>query len=584
LGISALGPLQARGLILQVCKRHQLSNEFSQHLLKRTNGNASLILLNLWHLIDAGHLIFSKAGWAASSEIPWKLLPDDLHLDVARRLVDLSRETGSMLKGIAATRGLIGISDLTRATGWDRKQFDAMRVEVNRVYPVFQPSEQAIEPIVSSGILDAISEACTSQAEKDPWNSRIAAYLADRTSTSHHQELAELYEALGKTEAALTYRIAAAHKARSVTCYGNAARNLEIGLRHCKIDSGLRARLMIRLADIRTLQNQGSKARECAETAIQIAKRTGSLKLEADAKLFLAGLETMSGSLGEGLTKLDQSLALYKAADRTDGQLDVLGQMASVYRALEMGPQSDAINDEMLALSELENNPSSMATALVNAGISAAENGDRPGAAEHLYRALRMCRKNGYWDLITVALIDFADAASACEKPEDLDRYYLAAVASARRRFDETREIEAMHKLATAYLSTGAHSRASAAAQQVVTLAEHQGITSLLGDAKRIAAVCAAQQETREDASTYFAEALEISRLYKDEQLEASVMADQGDWLEMKSPDKAENLWREARNIFCRLGENAQVLRLDRSLIRHTYEHASQPLRYSEAI
>jgi tetratricopeptide (TPR) repeat protein len=341
---------------------------------------------------------------------------------------------------------------------------------------------------------------------------------------------------------------------------------------------------MIRLADIQSLQNQEMKARESAESAIAIAKRARSLKLEADAKFFLAGLETMAGSMAEGLTKLDQSLALYKAAGRADGQLGALGQMACIYKALKMKSQSDAINEEMLALAELENNPGSVAAALVNAAISAAEGGDKPGAAEYLYKALRICRKNGYWDLITVALIDFADAVSVCEGPEDLGRYYLAAVASARRRFDETREIEAMHKLATAYLASGTHDRASATANVVIRFAQHQGIFNLLGDAKRIAGVCAGHQGNEEGANKYFSEALSLSHLCNDERLEASVLADKGDWLAESSPNKAEGLWREARNIFCRLGENAQVLRLDRSLIRHTFEHASQPLRYSKAV
>jgi hypothetical protein len=96
--------------------------------------------------------------------------------------------------------------------------------------------------------------------------------------------------------------------------------------------------------------------------------------------------------------------------------------MTSVYRSLSMWPQSDAINDELLTLAELEDSTSRVATALLNAAISAASRGDRSKAAEHLYRALRICRKNGYWDLITLALIDFADASSSRPEAENLDR------------------------------------------------------------------------------------------------------------------------------------------------------------------
>jgi tetratricopeptide (TPR) repeat protein len=298
----------------------------------------------------------------------------------------------------------------------------------------------------------------------------------------------------------------------------------------------------------------------------------------------MSRLETMEGALAESLTQLDQSLALYKAAGKPEGQLAVLSRMTSVYRSLSMWPQSDAINDELLALAELEDSTSRVATSLVNAAISAASRGDRSKAAEHLYRALRICRKNGYWDLITLALIDFANASSSRPEAENLDRYYLAAVASARRRFDEPRETEAMQKLAEVYLSAGAHSLARSAARKVIVLSEHQGPSSILGDANRLAGVCAANQGDQNEAERYFAEATRIGEHCKDELLKARTLADRGDSEVIKTPARAKALWREARAIFCGLGENSQVLRLDRSLVGHTFEHASRPLRYSEAV
>jgi hypothetical protein len=151
--------------------------------------------LTLWYLIDLGHLIFSKTGWAAPAPIPWTSLPDNLHLHVSRRLTDLSPETGMMLKGKSAARGLVEVPELLNLAGWNRSQFDEMRDEVNRVYPVFVANEHEIDPVLSSNILASIREKCTSSAESDLWNGRIADHLAERSSPTYHQELAELYEA-----------------------------------------------------------------------------------------------------------------------------------------------------------------------------------------------------------------------------------------------------------------------------------------------------------------------------------------------------------------------------------------------------
>ena len=320
------------------------------------------------------------------------------------------------------------------------------------------------------------------------------------------------------------------------------------------------------------------------ESAIRIAKKTGSLKLEADAKFLLSGVEISEGSLAEGLAMLDQSLALYKAAGREDGQLGALGRMATVYRELRMWPQSDAINDEMLALAELENDPTRVVASRINAAISSAVRGERSRAAEHLYHALRVCRKNGQWDLVTFALIDFADAIGQGSDSKNLDRYYVAAIASARRRFDEIRELEATHKLAIYYVSSGAYQQAGAAADQVIRLAELRGDAFYKGEAMRIAGICAWKQGISEAAVRLFSQVIEIAETTRDEGMKARVLADKGDWALAKSPDLAEAAWREARDIFCRLDENDEVLRLDRSLIRFAYEHARPPARYSRSV
>ena len=192
--------------------------------------------------------------------------------------------------------------------------------------------------------------------------------------------------------------------------------------------------------------------------------------------------------------------------------------------------------------------------------------------------------KNGYWDLITFALIDFADAIGQGNDSKGLDRYYLAAVASARRRFDEIRELEAVYKLAASYLSSKAHRQAYSAAEHVIKLANLRGETRFKGDATRIAGICAWKLGNSDAAARLFSQALEIAEKNGDERMKARVLADKGDWMATKSPDLAEADWREARNIFCRLGESDGVLRLDRNLIRHNYAHARPPARYSEAV
>lgn len=575
---------QAQGLVRQVCKRHRLSDAFISRLIDHTDGNPSRLLLTLWHLIETRILICAKQGWSAPSGVRWSSLPEDLHREVAERLVLLSSDAAALLKGMAIAERRLTLRSLLGLLGWDRQRFVEVRNDVNRVFPVFKGTNTDVESLLSRTVLEAIRTGCTSELETKSWHHRIAGYLADADVPTLHEEIAESYEAAGSAESALTYRIAAAHRARSITAYDRAVRNLELALANCAPQSALHARLLIRTADIQGLRGDRSGARASAAEAIRIAKRSGSLRLEADAKYFLAGLETSGGSLAEGLVLLDQSLALYRAAGRSDGRLAVLGRMATVYRELRMWPQSDAINEELLTLAESENNPTRTATSRINAAISAAVRGDRTGAAEYLYRALRICRKHGHWDLITLALIDFADAVGEGCGPADLDRYYLAAVASARRRFDEIRELEAMHKLAASYLGTRSFRQAGAAADQVIRLAGMRGADRFRADATRIAAVSAWKRGNDDLAQRHFETALRIAEAEKNELIKARTLADRGDCIAARAPNDAEAAWREARNIFSRLGVRDEVLRLDRTLIRHTYEHASQPARYSQAV
>jgi tetratricopeptide (TPR) repeat protein len=584
LSIPPLNLMQIQGLIRQICKRHQLSDRFIGQLGDQTQGNPTNILLTLWYLIDARYVVYAETGWSAPAAIPWASLPTDLHRQLATRMVETSSDAGALLKGLAIAEHHVAAPRLLDMLGWNRERFNTVRDQINLIFPVFSPLAVEMEAMVSMSLLRSIREYCITSTERAGWCHRIAGYLADSGQPAIHEEIAEVYDAGGRGDASLTYRIAAGHRAKSVACYNRAAYNLEEGLKHCDPESALYARLLIRLGDVQSLRGMIDEARSCAESATRIAKAVGSLRLEADAKFFLAGLETSEGALTEGLVKLDQSLALYKAAGRGDGQLSVLSRMATVYRELRMWPQSDAINDEMLALAELESNPLRLATSQVNAAISSAIQGERQRAAEHLYRALRICRKNGYWDLITHALIDFADAIKAGADNRDLDRYYVSAVASARRRFDEVRELEALYKLSASYLAVNAHRKARAAADQVILQAEMSGETRYRGEAIRIAGICASKHDNSDEASKLFTQALEISESTGDEGLKARTLADKGDWAATKHPDLAESVWREARNIFCRLRENTEVLRMDRNLIKHTYEHARAPERYSQAV
>jgi hypothetical protein len=219
LRIPALTTVQVQGLLLQVCKRHRLQHTFVETIREQTKGNAARILLTLWYLIDNSQLIFTKAGWAAPSRIQWKAIPADLHLEVATRIVGLSQDAGLLLKGLATGVSLLSLPRLLGMLKWDRKRFGVVSTQINAIYPVFQTSELSLEPAISSKTLLAIRDHCTSDTERATWSSRIADTMADTGSASHHEELALLYEAIGKTEAALTYRIAAAHKAKTVTCF-----------------------------------------------------------------------------------------------------------------------------------------------------------------------------------------------------------------------------------------------------------------------------------------------------------------------------------------------------------------------------
>lgn len=584
LSVAPLNTLQIQGLLRQVCKRHHLTDAFTQNLEQRTEGIPSRVLLTLWYLIETRYLVFTKNGWGAPAAIPWASLPEDLHRQVATRVTEVSKDAAALLKGLAIASHHASLSQILEMLDWDRDRFDTARNEINAVFPVLSPVSARLEPLVSTGILSAVRAHCTTPAEQEAWSHRIASFLADSARPNLHEEIAEIYDAGGRGDAALTYRIAAAHRAKSIACYDRAAHNLREGLRHCEPETGLHARLLLRLGDVQSLRGETVEARQCADDATRIATTIGSLRLEADAKFFLSGLETSEGNLAEGLVKLDQSLALYKASGRKDGLLAVLGRMATVYRELRMWPQSDAINDEMLTLAELESNPLRLATSHINAAISMAVRGERSRAAENLYRSLRLCRKHGYWDLITFALIDFADAIRAGSDTRDLDRYYVAAVASARRRFDEIRELEALYKLAESYIAGKAHRKARTTAHQVIEQAEARGETRYRGEATRIAGICAWKQGNSEEAGRLFSSALEIAESSGDERIRAKTLADKGDWASAVIPDQAEAAWREARNIFCRLGMSAEVLRMDRNLIRHTYEHARPPARYSHAV
>ncbi len=149
---------------------------------------------------------------------------------------------------------------------------------------------------------------------------------------------------------------------------------------------------------------------------------------------------------------------------------------------------------------------------------------------------------------------------------------------------DEIHDLKGLSKLTDAYLTSGSHRKARAASQEVVRQAQSRGEMRSRRKATGVAWVYSRKHGNSEDAKSLFDDVLEISDALEDEDEGKDVGRHRRDWAAVTKPELAEGARREARNIFCRLGNSKETLRRDRKLIGHTYEHALDPIRYSQAI
>jgi tetratricopeptide (TPR) repeat protein len=295
---------------------------------EETEGNPFFVGQVLRHLVESGAIIEVDGQWVRARDTAGAGIPEGIREVIGRRLAMLSEEANELLAA-ASVLGREFAIDVLQAAADARHDAVLDAMEVAEAAHVIEPvpgvpkNRSFVHALFRSTLYDEIPTTRRLRLHR-----RVAQALESRTGTKDGLPLAELARhyceaaALGETENAVRFSVAAAEQARERLAYEEAAELYERALAvldpSAPDDQEARARLFLALGRARWAAGDRDGAQSALIESGEIARRRGDAELFAEAAIARGGKRGWSeaGVVDETLVSLlEESLTLLPEGD-----------------------------------------------------------------------------------------------------------------------------------------------------------------------------------------------------------------------------------------------------------------------------
>jgi CHAT domain-containing protein len=234
-------------------------------------------------------------------------------------------------------------------------------------------------------------------------------------------------------------------------------------------------------------------------------------------------------SLRSAVTKYEEALRLYRAADEREREVDSLNSIGETYQMLGDHRRASELFLESLSIARSIDNRPRQITALINLGGAYQDLGEAEKSFEHLEQALELSLAAGALQAQASAHINIGVAYAKIDEPQKALEHFSRAMAIHQATGNNRAKSMTLTNLASAYSSLGEYEKALAGYQEVLTIVRAANYSRGIGVMLVNIGVVYLEMGAPRKALDVLNEALSLSRSAGDRASEAGALGGLGD-------------------------------------------------------
>jgi len=587
--IGGLSAADTARLIRTEYRRNLFSESLRAAIQNTTGGNPSAVLDVLHYFREQG-VIYEHDGVWRERDLSGSDVPERLHEAIAERLERLPRESVRLLRLVAASGSRADPAAVQEAAGLGRIQFLSALSPLVRTQGVLL--EGAAYTFASQELRETVYRRTPPSQRREMHTAlgeAIQKIHPGRLEEDHlHEVLADHYEKAGEAGEALPFLVSAGDRSRRLCANRRAAhfyaRALE-ALRDVPPSEGTEAtrRLVLqRCAAACTQLKRWSEAKGLLAQLLEASRASGDVAAEAEACKGLGQVHASLHETPDALRFYVRGLRLFRRASDPLGECDVLVKLGRL--CLDRGEwgQFGRFSRRALKLARGLGHDAQVASICMNLAIMYNIQGEDRRALDAYQKCLGICSRLGLWHKATAALLNIGKCLGDSGDHKGAKRFYRACLALSRKNYDLLHQAIVHLNLSEILLAEGDTCRAGASARGAQREFSDIGHAVGIADALRIQGLIAWREGGPSEAAGFLTRSIAANRRAGYPLGQAEALRDYGTFLrQTRSPERADRVLSEARDLFARLGAGDEVRRIEKMM--DAAPHKAPRKRYRNA-
>lgn len=318
--------------------------------------------------------------------------------------------------------------------------------------------------------------------------------------------------------------------------------------------------------DLRDLHDDWNRAHQ---TALAACQRSGDRLGEAVALRGLGDLASITPQFrtGDYFALTARARELFRECGERSAEVDTLVILGNLHRMHGEGKQARSCLQDAAALMDDGVHPATQTIQLLERGFIEQELGHYDHACTYAYRCLELAEANGWRVQQADALQLLGSLHDLLDRPAEAVEHLTAALAIAIDLDHGSMQAWISCVLGGRYLRLQQHANARAALDRSAELFDQLGITNGKAAVLRWRGELALAVGEPRQAIAHLQSCLQLSRAHRAPYLEAYTLKALGtaDYAEGNHSDALDH-WRQARDIFARIGNHAEASKTEQLL------------------
>ena len=570
--IGGLSAADTARLIRTEYRRNLFSESLRVAIQNTTGGNPSAVLDVLQYFREQGVIYEHEGVWRERS-MTGTDVPARLHEAMARRLEGLPSDSVRLLRLVAVCSSRVDTVAIQEATGLDKIRFlSALSPLVRGQGVLLQEGTgfRFVSPELRETVYRRTPPALRQELHVTVGDAIQRVHQGRLEVLRLHEVLADHYEKAGDAGRALPFLVAAGDRSRRLSADRRSAQFYDRALEiladvPAMQESGASwLSLLQRCAAAQTHLKHWRQAEAYLKQLLEASRSSANAAAEAEACKGLGQVHASQHSTLLALRFYGHSLRLFRRTADPLGECDVLVKLGRLCLDRGEWSQLERVSRRALRLARGLGHDAQVASICMNLAIMHNIQGRVRQALDAYHKCLAIYRRLGLWHKATAALLNIGKCLGDSADYKGAKRYYGACLALARRNYDLLHQAIVLLNLSEILLAEENTRQAGISCREAQRLFRDIGHTIGIADALRIQGLIAWREGNHSEAGKRFTQSIAANKETGYSLGQAEALRDYAAFLRRKqSSRRADRLLRKARDLFLRLGAEAEVRRID---------------------